>query len=173
MEAMDKEMTNPESHNVYELVPRASGTRTLRLGWVHQKFKNSIFEKNKAMLVVRGNHQRHGIRLAVQESFSPVMRLESPRTLLTIATIRDLDITQFDITSSYFHCTPKKGIYVEQPDGYIAPGKENWVWRLKGLYGRAQARRTWNEELSSPMESEGFAAMPKKNVPGIFISIPG
>ena len=46
--AMDKEMKNPRDHDVYELVPRASGIRTLRLGWVlHRKFKNGIFGKNK------------------------------------------------------------------------------------------------------------------------------
>jgi hypothetical protein len=111
-------MTNLESHNVHELVPRASGTRTLILGWVlHQKSKNSILEKNKAMLVVLGNYQRRSIDYS--EPFSPVMRLESLRTLLTTAAIRDLDI-----------------------DGYIAPGKEHWVWRLKGLYGRRHRTRS-------------------------------
>ena len=40
-EAMDREMENLMSHDVYELVPHASGIRTLRLGWVlHRKFKN-------------------------------------------------------------------------------------------------------------------------------------
>ena len=33
-EAMDREMENLRSHDMYELVPRAGGMRTLRLGWV-------------------------------------------------------------------------------------------------------------------------------------------
>jgi hypothetical protein len=62
----------------------------------HGKFKNGVFDKNKAMLVARGNQQRPGIDY--NECFPPVMRLESLRTLLAIAATRDLDIIQFDIT---------------------------------------------------------------------------
>jgi len=64
------------------------------------------------------------------------MRLESLRTILALAPIRDLDITQFGITSAYLHGTLKAETYMEQPEGYIAPGKKDWVWNLKkGLYG--------------------------------------
>ena len=46
---MGKEMANLKAHDVYELVPRKPRMRTLRLGWVlHRKFKNGVFEKNKA-----------------------------------------------------------------------------------------------------------------------------
>jgi hypothetical protein len=57
MEAVDKEMTNLGFQNLYELVPCASDTCTLRLGWVlHQKFKDSIFKNTKAIIVARRNH---------------------------------------------------------------------------------------------------------------------
>ena len=47
--AMGKEMANLKAHNIYELVPHKPRMRTLQLGWVlHRKFKNSVFEKNKA-----------------------------------------------------------------------------------------------------------------------------
>jgi len=46
---MDHEMDNLKSHDVYELVPRTRGMRTLRLGCVlHRKFKNGAFEKNRS-----------------------------------------------------------------------------------------------------------------------------
>jgi len=51
---------------------------------------------------------------------------------------------------------------MEQPEGHIAPGKKDSVWRLrKGLYGLVQAGRTWSEEPNAHMESEGFTAMAK------------
>jgi len=158
---MDQEMQNLKAHDVYELVPHKSNMHTLRMGWVlHRKFKNGVFEKNKGRLVARGNHQRPGIDYG--ESFLPVMCLESLRTILALAAIHDLDIIQFDITSAYLHGTLKEEVYMEQPEGYVAPGKEDWVWRLrKGLYGLVQAGRTWNEELNAHMESEGFTATPK------------
>ena len=43
-DAMDQEIANLKSHNVYELVPRTNGMWTLKLGWVfHRKFKNGVF----------------------------------------------------------------------------------------------------------------------------------
>ena len=51
-DAMDQEMENLKSHDVYELVPQVSGMRTLPLSWVlHRKFRNGVFEKNKGRLV--------------------------------------------------------------------------------------------------------------------------
>jgi len=123
-DAMDQEMANLRSHNVYELVPRMNGMRTLKLGWVfHRKFKNGVFEKNKGRRIARGNHQRPGIGHG--ESVSPVMRLESLRTILALAANRDFDIIQFDITAAYLYGALKKGAYMEQPEGYVA--LERWI----------------------------------------------
>jgi len=61
-DAMGQEMVKGKSHDVYELVPRMNGTRTLKLGGVfHRKFMDGVFEKNKGRLVVRYNRQRPGI----------------------------------------------------------------------------------------------------------------
>jgi len=63
------------------------------------------------------------------------MWLESLRTILTLAAIRNLSIIQFDISSAYLYSMLKKGVYMEQLDGYVAPGKKDWVCHLrKGPY---------------------------------------
>jgi hypothetical protein len=117
-DTMDQEMDNLRCHDVYELVPRTSGMRTLGLGWVlHRGFKISVFEKNKGRLVALDSHQRPGADYG--KSFSPVMR--SLPTLLALAAIRDLDAIQFDITSVYLHRTLKVKVYTEPPWCYIAP----------------------------------------------------
>jgi len=163
-DATDQEMANLKFHDVYELVPRMNVMRTLKLGWAfHWKFKKGVFENSKGRLVARGNQQRPGVDLG--ESLSPLMRLESLHTILAI---HDIDIIQFDITSTYLHGTLKEELYVEQPEGYVAPGKKDWVWRLKkGLYGLVQAGRTWYEELNAHMESEVFTATAKD--PAIYV----
>ena len=54
-DAMDQEMANIKLHDVYELVPRMDGMRTLKLGCVfHRTFQNGVFVKNKARLGARG-----------------------------------------------------------------------------------------------------------------------
>ena len=107
---MDREMEGLKSHDVYELVPRTNGMRTLKVGWVlHRKFKNGLFERNKGRLVARGNQHPS---IDQRESFPPVMHLESLRAVLALAAIRDLD-HQFDITSAHLHGLLKEEVYME------------------------------------------------------------
>ena len=51
---------------------------------------------------------------------------------------------------------------MEQPDGYADRRKRNWVW-----HGLMQARRIWNEELNSHVESGGFPATLKD--PAVYV----
>ena len=139
---MPWEMENLKSHHVYELVPRTNGMYTLELGWVlRRKFKIGLFERNKGKLVARGNHQCPGIGYG--ESVRPSCVSNPSASILALAAIRDPDVIQFDITSAYLHGTLMEEVYIEQPAGCVAPGKEDCVWRLeKGLYGLVQAGRT-------------------------------
>ena len=93
------------------------------------------------------------------------MHVESLRVILALAAIRDLDVIQFDISSAHLHGTLKEEVYMEQPEGYVVPGKEVRVRHLKkGLYGLVQAGRMWNEELNTHVESQGFTATPEDPV---------
>ena len=44
--------------------------------------------------------------------------------LLSIVTISDLNVIQFDVTTACLHSTFKEEIYIEHPDGYVDPGRE-------------------------------------------------
>ena len=65
--------------------------------------------------------------------------------------------SRFDIKSVYLHGKLKEAVFMEQPEGYVAQGKENCGWKIKkGLYGLVQARRTWNEEPNADIVGEGL-----------------
>uniref|UniRef100_A0A2N9EK44 Integrase catalytic domain-containing protein n=1 Tax=Fagus sylvatica TaxID=28930 RepID=A0A2N9EK44_FAGSY len=50
-----------------------------------------------------------------------------------------------------------KEIYMEQPEGFIVPGKEKKVCRLvKSLYGLKQAPKQWHEKFDNAMMSNEF-----------------
>ena len=116
--AMDCKMENLHAHDVYELVPHASGACTICLSWVlHWKFKNGTFDKNKVHLVAQGNHQRPGINY--NESFAWVIHLESLCTLLALVASNNLEIIQFDITSAYLHSNHDGG-HIHQAK-YVSP----------------------------------------------------
>jgi hypothetical protein len=48
-------------------------------------------------------------------------------------------------------------MFMEQPPGFEAPGKEEWVMRLmKSIYGMKQASRIWNQMLHKAISDMGF-----------------
>ena len=59
--------------------------------------------------------------------------------------------------SSFLNGELKEEIYMEQPDGYVQPGKEHLVCRLKkSLYGLKQAPRCWNIKFVNHLKKIGF-----------------
>ena len=69
----------------------------------------------------------------------------SLRVIMAIAATRDLEMIQLDVKTAFLYGTLDEEIYMQQPEGFIVPGKEGEVCRLiKSLYGLKQASRVWN-----------------------------
>ena len=47
---------------------------------------------------------------------------------LAVAVLKDLDIQSVDIKTAYLYGDLDEEIYMEQPEGFKLPGKENKVW---------------------------------------------
>jgi len=48
--------------------------------------------------------------------------------LLAVAALENLDIQSIDIKTAYLYGDLDEKIYMEQPEGFKLPGKENKVW---------------------------------------------
>jgi len=48
--------------------------------------------------------------------------------LLAVAVLENLDIQSIDIKTAYLYGDLDEKIYMEQPEGFKLPGKENKVW---------------------------------------------
>ena len=60
--------------------------------------------------------------------------------LIALAAVHDLKIHQMDVNTIFLNGELEEEIYMEQPEGFIVPGKEKKVCRLvKSLYGLKQA----------------------------------
>jgi hypothetical protein len=71
---------------------------------------------------------------------STVTRLTTIRVLVTLAASHGLLIHQMDVKTAFLNGELDGEIYMQQLDGFVAPGQENKVCRLrKYLYGLKQA----------------------------------
>ncbi|KAE8189875.1 hypothetical protein CF328_g6145 [Tilletia controversa] len=113
-----------------------------------------------------GNADRHKARLVAQgfsqipgqdytETFAPTARLDTVRTLLSIAIQYKLLIHQLDVVTAYLQGDLDEEIYMRQPPGYE---KSDRVLKLlKPLYGLKQAGRAWNTKLHHSLASRGYS----------------
>ena len=145
---------------VYNLVPRDTVPkgRTIMKGRpVYRKKRDELGEVvwHKARWVCKGYSAVFG--QDYNKTTSPTARLESLRTILHIGAAMDWDIQQMDIKTAYLYGLLEEECWMEQPEGFEEPGKEDWVWALvKGLYGMKQAGRTWNQTMHAAMLEWGF-----------------
>ena len=156
-QAADSEYDSLLENETWDLVPLPSGRKPIGSRWVFKvKYGASgDVERFKARLVAKGYAQKPGIDY--EETFSPVVKFQSIRTLLAFAVQNDLLLHQMDVVTAFLNGTLEEDIYMEQPDGYIEQGKEDLVCKLKkSLYGLKQSSRCWNKAFTEFMKSIGF-----------------
>ncbi|GJS16460.1 retrotransposon protein, putative, ty1-copia subclass [Tanacetum coccineum] len=125
--------------------------------WIFKKKMKAdgTIDKYKARLVIKGYIQREG--LDYFDTYSLVTRITSIRMILAIAALRNLEIHQMDVKTAFLNGDLEEEIYMNQPEGFIAPGQEGKVCRLvKSLYGLKQAPKQWHQKFDNTMLESGF-----------------
>ena len=116
-------------------------------------------ETFKARLVAKGYTQKEGIDY--EETFSPVAMLKSIRILLAVAASLDYEIWQMDVKTAFLNGNLNEDIYMQQPKGFKAKGKEHMVCKLqRSIYGLKQASRSWNIRFDQAITSFVFEKSP-------------
>jgi hypothetical protein len=91
------------------------------------------------------------------ETFAPVARLASIRSILAIAACNDWDIGMFNFHSAYLNGELDEDIFMEQPPHYEMADQDCYVVKLhKTLYGLKQAGRKWYDSLFHSLADIGF-----------------
>lgn len=152
LQAMKTEYEALKRNHTWDFVSKPKDKNILTTRWVFKKkqeqFGNQRF---KARLVVKGCAQRQGIDY--EDTFSPVVKYDSIRYLLSLAAKENLEITHMDVTSAYLNGDLEEEIYVKPPDEFKAYDKSEGVWRLKkALYGLKQSGRAWNKTLDNVLK---------------------
>jgi hypothetical protein len=132
------------------------GRRAIGNQWVHAEKSDGCL---KARLVAQGFSQVEGIDY--DAVFSPIVRFETVRIMLALASIEDWYITGLDVRNAYLYGVLDEEIYMKQPEGFKIKGQEHKVYRLKrALYGLKQAGLVWWRTLAKSMvEDLGFTPL--------------
>lgn len=151
--AMAKEMASLKEKEVFDPTfdPTTMPATRSPIGskWVFKlkRKANGAIDKYKARLVAQGYNQVHG--LDYEETFSPVVRMESIRILFALAARNGLTVYQYDVVVAYLNAVLKEKIYMKLPSGEV-------VLIRKGLYGLKQSGREWNAVAHNALTRCGF-----------------
>ncbi|KAF8751659.1 Reverse transcriptase (RNA-dependent DNA polymerase) [Rhizoctonia solani] len=112
--AMAKEVSTFKKMDTYNLTNLPPGHKAIGNAWVFTLKRNAdgTPARYKGQLVAQGFSQRPGINF--DETFAPVVRLDSIQLLLSIANQNDWDIQQLDVNSAYLHAKVNKELYMRQ-----------------------------------------------------------
>ncbi|GJV68588.1 retrovirus-related pol polyprotein from transposon TNT 1-94 [Tanacetum coccineum] len=156
-EAIKSEIESILQNHTWELVDLPPGCKPLGYKWIFKKKMKAdgTVDKYKARVVIQGFRQREG--LDYFDTYSPVTRITSIRMIIAIAALRNLEIHQMDVKTAFLNGDLEEEIYMNQPEGFIAPGQEGKVCRLvKSLYGLKQAPKQWHQKFDHTMLESGF-----------------
>ncbi|GLT82335.1 hypothetical protein SLE2022_007220 [Rubroshorea leprosula] len=157
-QAMSEEFSALVRQGTWELVPPSPDHHLIGCKWVFRlkRAKDGSIERYKARLVAKGFHQRP--RFDFSNTFSPVVKPTTIRTVLSIAVGRGWIIHQLDVNNAFLHGHLEEQLVMQQPAGFVDPRFPDYVCQLrKSIYGLKQAPRAWFIELKNFVLSQGFS----------------
>ena len=156
-EVIDSEIESILHNHTWELVDLPPSCKPLSSKWVVKRKRkvDGAIDKYKTRLVIKDYKQTKGMDYF--DTYSHVTRINFIRIVLAIVALRNLEAHQMDVKIAFLNRDLEEEIYIEQPEGFYAPGQEKKVCRLeKSLYGLKQTPKQWHEKFDNVMLSHGF-----------------
>ncbi|GKE30297.1 ribonuclease H-like domain-containing protein [Tanacetum coccineum] len=101
-------------NSTWTLVPRPPDANVVRCMWIfrHKFLVDGMLSRYKARLVANGSTQLEGVD--VDETFSPVVKPGTIRTVLSLAVSRHWPIHQLDVKNAFLHRDLTETVYMHQ-----------------------------------------------------------
>jgi hypothetical protein len=145
------------ANQTWDLVPWPPGSNVVTDKWIwtHKRRADGTLERYKARWVLRGFTQRPGVDY--DETFSPVVKPATVRTVLSLALARSWPVHQLDVKNAFLHGLLTETVYCSQPAEFVDSSRPDMVCRLnRSLYGLKQAPRAWNHRFAALLLTLGF-----------------
>jgi ATP-binding cassette subfamily B (MDR/TAP) protein 1 len=157
---MESEMNSIHANETWDLVELPQNRKAHPCKWFFRlkQVPDSSDPKYKARIVAKGFWQEYGVNF--DKVFSPVGKMTTLRFLLGVVALEDLELLQLDVKTVFHHGNLDEEIYMEKPQGFVSPGREHIVCRLrKSLYGLKQTPRKWFRKFDDFVRSIGFVRL--------------
>lgn len=155
-QAIETELLALEENQTWDVVPCPPSVKPLgsKLVFSVKHRPDGSIDRYKARLVVLGNKQEYG--LDYDETFAPVAKMTTVRTILALAASQSWSLHQMDVKNAFLHGDLKEEVYIRLPNG-MPTSSSNDVCKLKrSLYGLKQAPRVWFETFRSTLLGFSF-----------------
>ena len=141
--------------NIWELVKCPDDMVPRPNKWVLVKKYNKAGKsiKYKARLVIKGCAQHLGFNY--NQTFVPVVRIETIQAILALVLTKDLKIQQMDVKGAYLNGLLSEQLYMRQLKGYN-DGTGHACHLIKTLYGLKQAGCKWNHKFDKQLHDKRF-----------------
>jgi hypothetical protein len=156
--ACKEEMRTWKDLDVYDVVLRPKGRKVIGSKWVFRvkQGPDGTIQKYKARIVAQGFTQVEGIDF--DQTFAPVAKFSSLRTVFALAAEHDLELHQMDVKAAYLNADLKEDLYMEPPPGFEVP-KGHVLKLKKGVYGTKQGGHVWYEDMRGTLSELGYTRM--------------
>jgi hypothetical protein len=179
--SIQEELQSIYENNVWELVPKPPDAKPIGCRYIFTKKldEHGNVARYKSRLVAKGYAQRYGVDF--EETYAPVAKFKSIRTIVAIAALGKLALHQMDVKTAFLNGILKETVYMDVPEG--VPNPKGYVCKLKKtLYGLKQSPREWNRCLDDylcengyvPLDADPCVYVKKKNkqvnlIVGVFV----
>ncbi|GKB45932.1 ribonuclease H-like domain-containing protein [Tanacetum coccineum] len=138
---MSDEYNTLIKNGTWTLVPRPMDVNVVRCMWLfrHNFLVDGTLTRYKDWLMANGSTQVEGID--VDETFSPVVKPGTIRTILNLAISRYWHVHQLDVKSAFLHGDLSEIIYMHQPPGFRDSTHPDYIFSRMFLSQRKYAMK--------------------------------
>ena len=138
---MEAELQALEANHTWDIVSCPPHIKPIGSKWVYTvKLKSDgSLDRYKACLVALGNKQEYG--LDYEETFAPVAKMTTVRTILAIATSKAWHLHQIDVKNAFLNGNLKEEIYMKLPPSMPTTTSDEVCKLRRSFYGLKQAPR--------------------------------
>ncbi|GJU68434.1 ribonuclease H-like domain-containing protein [Tanacetum coccineum] len=118
------------SNGTWVFMPRPANVNVVNSMWLFRHKFNAYgsLSRYKARLVANGRSQQQGIDC--DETFIPVVKPATIRTVLSLAVLQDWSIPQLDVKNAFLHGHLSETVYMHQPLGFVDTSHPDYYCNL-------------------------------------------